>query len=93
MRRATSHPSSTTKYDKLVARDGIVISFFMRRSHGAMTHAVWRALQTYRRAIPPEALGWYPDYNGDWQPLDDKGWKHIRERMLEREWPLQCGFN
>ncbi|MFL5352292.1 type VI immunity family protein [Archangium sp.] len=80
-----------TKYDKLVARDGVVICFFMRRSHGAVAHAVWRALQTYRRAIPPGALGWYPNHNGDWQPLDDKGWKHIREKMLERDWPVACG--
>ncbi|QRO02820.1 DUF3396 domain-containing protein [Archangium violaceum] len=62
----------------------------MRRSHGEVIHAVWRALQTYRRAIHPQALGWYPDDNGDFQPLDDKGWEHVREKMLERNWPIAC---
>ncbi|HEX5747317.1 MAG TPA: type VI immunity family protein [Archangium sp.] len=73
-----------------VARDGIVICFFMHRSHGAVAHALWRALQTYRRAILPQALSWYADDNGDWQPLDEKGWKHIREEILERRWPAAC---
>jgi hypothetical protein len=74
----------------MVARDGIVICFFMHRSHGEVIHAVWQALQTYRRAIPPQALGWYPDLNGDFQPLDAKGWEHIRTKMLERRWPVPC---
>ena len=73
-----------------VARDGIVLCFFMRRSHGSVIHAVWRALQTYRRAIPTEALGWYPDNNGDYQPLDTKGWNHIHATMLDQGWPAQC---
>lgn len=76
--------------DMLVTRDGIVICFFMRRSHGEVVHTVWRALQTYLRAIPPRALGWYPDYEGDFQPLDDKGWKHVRQEMFECRWPYQC---
>jgi hypothetical protein len=65
----------------------------MHRSHGEVAHAVWRALQAYRRAIPPHALGWYSDDNGDFQPLDDRGWKHIREKMLERRWPVSCGVD
>ncbi|WP_239014690.1 type VI immunity family protein [Archangium violaceum] len=81
-----------TKYGDLVARDGIVICFFMRRSHGEVAHAVWRALRTYRRAIPSQALGWYPAHNGDWKPLDDKGWEHIREKMLDCLWPVRCGI-
>lgn len=76
-----------------VARDGIVICFFMHRSHGEVAHALWRALQTYRRAILPQALNWYADDNGDWQPLDDKGWAHIREEMLDRRWPAACGVD
>lgn len=82
-----------TKYGGMVARDGVVISFFMHRSDGEVIHAVWRALQAYRRAIPPQALGWYPDFNGDFQPLDAKGWEHIREKMLERRWPLPCDID
>jgi hypothetical protein len=73
-----------------VARDGIVICFFMHRSHGEVARAVWQALQTYRHAIPPQALSWYPDANGDWQPLDEKGWRFVREDVLDRRWPRPC---
>jgi hypothetical protein len=70
----------------LVVRDGVVICFFMRRPHGEIAPEVWRALQAYRRAIPPQALGWYGSPDGDTLPLDDKGWEHIREKILERVW-------
>jgi hypothetical protein len=43
-------------------------------------------LQTYRSAVPPGALGWYGSDDGDTLPLDDKGWEHIRWKMLERPW-------
>ncbi len=74
----------------LMTRDGVVICFFMRRSHKEVAHAVWRALQIYRRAIPPNALGWYGSDDGDTLPLDDKGWEHIRWTILERPWGDAC---
>ncbi|MCY1019694.1 DUF3396 domain-containing protein [Pyxidicoccus sp. MSG2] len=67
-------------------RDGVILCFFMRCSHGDVASAMWRALQAYRRAISPNALNWYGADDGDTLPLDDKGWEHIRERMLERPW-------
>jgi len=73
---------------RLVARDGVVVCFFMRRSHKEVAPAIWRALQTYRRAIPPQALAWYGSDEGDSLPLDDKGWAHIRYQILERPWGL-----
>jgi hypothetical protein len=73
----------------LVARDGVVLCFFMRRSHKEVAPAVWRALQTYRRAIPPQSLGWYGSPEGDTLPLDDQGWEHIRQKMLERPWGIE----
>jgi hypothetical protein len=71
-------------YGDLVARDGVVLCFFMRRSHGEVAPAVWNALQAYRRAILPQVLGWYGSDDGDTLPLDDKGWEHIRWRIIER---------
>ncbi len=68
----------------LLARDGVVLCFFMRRSHREVAPAVWHALEAYRRAIPPQALGWYGSADGDTLPLDDKGWAHIRWKILER---------
>ncbi|NMO17252.1 DUF3396 domain-containing protein [Pyxidicoccus fallax] len=58
----------------------------MRHPHREIAPAVWRAMQAYRRAIPPRALGWYGSPDGDTLPLDDKGWEHLREKMLERPW-------
>jgi hypothetical protein len=79
-----------TDSGRLVARDGVVLCFFMRRSHGEVAPAVWRALQTYLRAIPPQSLNWYGSDDGDTLPLDDKGWEVIRKKILERPWANAC---
>ncbi len=71
---------------ELVSRDGVVVCFFMRRPHGELAPSLWRALQTYRRAIPPTSLNWYGSPEGDTLPLDDQGWEHIRKKLLERPW-------
>jgi Protein of unknown function (DUF3396) len=68
----------------VMVRDGVIFCFFMRRSHPEVAPAVWRALQTYLRATPPQSLGWYASPDGDMLPLDDKGWEHIRKKVLER---------
>jgi hypothetical protein len=75
-----------TDSGRLVARDGVVLCFFMRRSHKEIAPAVWRALQTYLRAVPPRSLNWYGSDDGDTLPLDNKGWEVIRKQMLERPW-------
>lgn len=75
--------------DELVVRDGVVLRFFMRHSHHDVAPAVWRALQAYVRAIPPQSLGWYVSPDGDMLPLDDKGWEHIRWKILERSWGME----
>jgi hypothetical protein len=75
-----------TDLGDVVARDGVVLCFFMRRSHHEVAPAIWRALQTYLRAIPPQSLNWYGSDDGDTLLLDEKGWEHIRWKMLERPW-------
>jgi hypothetical protein len=75
--------------DSVVARDGVVLCFFMRHSHKEVAPAIWRALELYRRAIPSEALAWYGSEDGDTLPLDDKGWERIRYKLLERPWGLE----
>ncbi|KFA87581.1 hypothetical protein Q664_47055 [Archangium violaceum Cb vi76] len=72
----------------LVARDGLILSFFMRRSHQEVAPLVWRALQTYLDAIPPGALSGYVACEGGLLPLDDEGWEDIRQDMLERPCPV-----
>jgi len=78
-----------TDLGDVVARDGVIICFFMRRSHKEVAPAIWRALQTYLRAIPPQSLNWYGSDDGDTLPLDDKGWEHIRKQILDRPWGLE----
>ncbi len=79
-----------TDLGDVVVRDGIVLCFFMRRSHHEVAPAVWRALQAYRRATPPQSLAWYGSDDGDTLPLDDKGWEHIRWQILERQGAAAC---
>ncbi len=71
----------------VVLRDGLVLCFFMRRSHGEVAPGLWRALQAYCRAIPPQSLAWYVTDEGDWDPLDEKGWVQIRSWVLDTTWP------
>ena len=75
---------------ELVVRDGIILCFFMRRSHHEVEQALWNALQTYRHAIHPRTLNWYGSPEGDTLPLDDKGWEHIREKILDRPRAIGC---
>ena len=68
----------------LVAREGLSICFYMRRSHVDIAQAVIRSLETYVRAVGPQALAWYVDQEGDWQELDTTGWAHIWSELHER---------
>ena len=77
----------------LEVRDGIILCFFMRRSHGEVAPAVWRALQTYVQAVPPQSLAWYGSPDGDTLPLGDKGWEHIRRKVLERPLADACNVD
>lgn len=68
----------------LKIRESVSITFYMKRSHQEVVQQVLRALDAYRRAVKPQALGWYAHpYNEDWYELDDKGWAYIRQHMLE----------
>ncbi|WPB77930.1 DUF3396 domain-containing protein [Archangium violaceum] len=72
------------EHGALVARDGLSICFYMRRSHVEIARAVIRSLETYVRAVDPHALGWYVDLNGDWQELDANGWAQLWRELHER---------
>ncbi len=82
-----------TDLGDVVARDGVVLCFFMRRSHHEVAPAVWQALQAYRRATPSQSLAWYGSPEGDTLPLDDKGWEHIRWKMLDRKGAAACNVD
>ncbi len=67
----------------LLARPGLSICFYMRRSHQELAREVMQSLEAYVRAVGPRALRWYADDNGDWQELDEQGWAHIRHELLD----------
>ncbi|MCY1080807.1 DUF3396 domain-containing protein [Archangium lansingense] len=67
----------------LSIREGVNITFYMRRTHREVAPAVMRALEVYHRAVGPQALGLYADYEGESQKLDDKGWEFVRSELLE----------
>jgi hypothetical protein len=62
-------------------RECVRISFYMRRDHMEILPAVMRSLESYLHTVGPQALGWYADPEGEWQPLDNPGWEVIRNRM------------
>jgi hypothetical protein len=72
---------------RVVLRDGLLFCFFMRRSHGDVAAGLWRAVQTYRRAVPAQALAWYAMPDGEWAPLDEAGWDSVRKELLETPSP------
>ena len=72
---------------RVVLRDGLLFCFFMRRSHGDVAAGLWRAVQAYRGAVPPQALSWYAMPDGEWAPLDNVGWESVRREILDTPWP------
>ncbi|NNB99021.1 DUF3396 domain-containing protein [Corallococcus exiguus] len=67
----------------LEGRDGVVVSFFIHRDHTEVAPAIWRAIETYRRAIPAGSLNWYTSADGDMVPLDSAGWEHNRREVID----------
>ncbi|WP_164017506.1 type VI immunity family protein [Pyxidicoccus trucidator] len=69
----------------LVVRDSLNITFYMRRPHSEVRHAVAHALEVYLQAVGQQKLTCYATRSGDWQDLDDAGWAFIREYLLQPE--------
>jgi hypothetical protein len=69
-----------------IIRESLSICFYMRRSHHEFAHAVQRSLDTYLRAVGPQALAWYAGLD-DWLLLDASNWHTVRHEILERHWP------
>jgi hypothetical protein len=74
----------------LALREGLILCFFMRRSHGEVFPAVARALDVYLATIGREKLGWYAAPEGELQPLDEEGWEYVRHRLLETPHAQGC---
>ncbi len=78
---------------RLAVREGLLLCFFMRRPHEALSEGMCRALDLYLDAVGPEKLGWYLDSRGEYdpeedkdvtaemRPLDDRGWARVRSEL------------
>ncbi|MDY7227477.1 DUF3396 domain-containing protein [Hyalangium rubrum] len=76
------------EFDHLMAREGLSFTFYMRRAHMKVAPAVLQSLETYLRAIGPEALGWYTDDAGEYWELDAAAWERTRRKVREARSPL-----
>ncbi|PTL79399.1 DUF3396 domain-containing protein [Vitiosangium sp. GDMCC 1.1324] len=68
----------------LLIREGLTLTFYIRRSHQDISQHIARSLETYLRAVGQTALGLYADKEGDWQFLDEVGWSLIRQEFNAR---------
>jgi hypothetical protein len=66
----------------LFIRESVNITFYMRRSHQEVVHAVMRALDVYLQAVGPATLGWYADSEADWRELDTQTRETLRREFL-----------
>ncbi len=66
----------------LFIRESVNITFYMRRSHQEVVHAVMRALDVYLQAVGPGKLGWYADSEADWRELDTQTRETLRREFL-----------
>ncbi|WP_158625221.1 DUF3396 domain-containing protein [Corallococcus terminator] len=62
-------------------RDGLELCFYMPHPHEALKSGVRRALGVYLHAVGENALGSYLDRDGEWQPLDARGWELTRRDL------------
>ncbi|MFP2905568.1 DUF3396 domain-containing protein [Pyxidicoccus sp. 3LFB2] len=68
----------------LLIREGLSLCFYMRQPHKEVRPALLEALQIYLRAVGPDSIGRYADLEGEWQDLDEAGWKDVNEKL---SWP------
>jgi hypothetical protein len=73
----------------LLIREGLSISFYMRRSHQEVAREVLRSLDVYLEAVGSPSLGWYDNGEGEWKRLDEAGWAHNRHELLDMP---ECGI-
>ncbi|WP_216673606.1 DUF3396 domain-containing protein, partial [Pyxidicoccus fallax] len=66
----------------VLIRDGLSVSFFIKRPHSELRTGLMHSLEAYRRAMGPAALKSYADMEGEWQRLDEEGWEHTRRELL-----------
>jgi len=67
----------------LVLREGLSITFYMKRFHQEVLPGLLRSLEEYRRAIGPGGLSFYFDDEGEAVPFDSVGEASVLRRLRE----------
>lgn len=75
-------------FDRLMAREGLRFTFYMRRTRQEVVPGVLQSLETYRGAVGPGCLGWYTDDAGEYWELDDAAWERTRQELREVPFPI-----
>ena len=65
----------------LLIREGLSLTFHIRRSHKDISQSIGHSLEAYLRATGANVLGLYADEEGYWQSLDEAGWAVIRGEL------------
>ena len=68
-----------------ILRDGLVMNFFIQRPHRELGKSIVRALETYRRFVGSEKLGFYTGEQGYFQTLDTEALGAIQKQLIESD--------
>jgi hypothetical protein len=66
-----------------ILRDGLVLNFFIQRSHREIGDSIARALEIYRRSVGVEKLGLYTGEEGYILPLDPWASTYIQQQLSD----------
>jgi hypothetical protein len=72
---------------RIVIREGLSACFYMKQSHATVTQDILRALDIFQDALGNQKLELRLDDEGEWQTLDEAGWRHARHAILEEQRP------
>jgi hypothetical protein len=68
-----------------LARDALHLCFYICRPYQDIAQEVLLALELFRDSMEPHALGLYGSPEGEWQELDEPGWTHTRNKLLDAQ--------
>ena len=67
----------------LLIRDGIEMTFYMKRSHEECAPATLRALEIYLSAVGPSALDLHTDEDGHWHKIEGSAYEHVQQEFFK----------
>jgi len=69
--------------ETLIVRDGVIVCFFIRRSHQQLNKIIESVLEKYRAFAGQQSPTWYVDDNGDPANFDESVQEKIFKEMAE----------